>query len=401
VAPQREWFEKDYYAVLGVPEGSTDKELARAYKKLAKQYHPDANQGNKDAEERFKEISAAYDVLGDSDKRKEYDEVRRMVASGVGPGGGGFGPGGFGGGQTFHFETDGDGGFFSDLLGGMFGGGTAGGRRTRRGSSAFGPHRGQDLETDLHLSFDDAVTGVTSTVRFRSDAVCSTCHGNGAAPGTSPETCPQCHGTGTIAVDQGPFSFSQVCPTCGGRGQVIPSPCPTCHGRGVEVRDREVKVRIPTGVSDAQRIRVKGRGGAGANGGPPGDLYVVVHVDSHPIFGRSGKDLTLRVPVTFAEAALGANVRVPTLDGQVTVRIPPGTPSGKTLRVRGKGVGSSNGKAGGDLLVTVDVQVPAELNEEQRAAVDSLAQVLDPNPRARLFAHSGRSDKDDGATDGS
>jgi molecular chaperone DnaJ len=405
MAPQREWFEKDYYAVLGVPEGSTDKDLARAYKKLAKQYHPDANQGNKDAEERFKEISAAYDVLGDAEKRKEYDEVRRMVASGVGPGGG-FGPGGFGGSQTFHFETDGDGGFFSDLLGGMFGGGAAGGRRTRRGGGAFGPHRGQDLETDLHLAFDDAVKGVTSTVRFRSDAVCSTCHGNGAAPGTSPETCPQCHGAGTIAVDQGPFSFSQVCPTCGGRGQVIPTPCPTCHGRGVEVRDREVKVRIPTGVSDGQRIRVKGRGGAGANGGPPGDLYVVVHVDPHPVFGRSGKDLTLRVPVTFAEAALGANVRVPTLDGQVTVRIPPGTPSGKTLRVRGKGVGSANGRTGGDLLVTVDVQVPAELNDEQRAAVDSLAQVLDPNPRVSLFAHASRTQPDgndtgDGATDGS
>ncbi|MGH8976941.1 MAG: molecular chaperone DnaJ [Acidimicrobiia bacterium] len=384
MAAQREWFEKNYYDVLGVPEGSTDKELARAYKKLAKQYHPDANQGDKQAEERFKEVSAAYDVLGDAEKRKEYDEVRRMVASGAGPRGG-FGPGGFGGGQNFHFETDGDGGFLNDLLGGMFGGG--GGRRSRRGGSAGGPQRGQDLETELFLSFDDAVKGVTSTVRFRSDAVCHTCHGNGAAPGTSPETCPQCHGAGTIAVDQGPFSFSQVCPTCGGRGQVIPTPCPTCHGRGVEVRDREVKVRVPTGVADGQRIRVKGRGGAGASGGPSGDLYVVVHVQPHPLFGRNGSDLTLHVPVTFAEAALGADVRVPTLDGQVTVRIPAGTPSGKVMRVRGKGV--ANGKGSGDLLVTVDVQVPGELNDEQRAAVDNLAQVLDPDPRAALFAHAG------------
>ena len=262
MAAQREWFEKDYYDVLGVPEGSTDKELARAYKKLAKQYHPDANHGDKDAEERFKEISAAYDVLGDATKRKEYDEVRRMVASGAGPRGG-FGPGGpggfGGGGQTFRFETDGDGGFLNDLLGGMFGGGAGGGRRGRRGGGgATAPQRGQDLETELFLSFDDAVKGVTSTVRFRSDAVCHTCHGNGAAPGTSPETCPQCHGSGSIAVDQGPFSFSQVCPTCGGRGQVIPTPCPTCHGRGVEVRDREVKVRVPVGVADGQRIRVQG-----------------------------------------------------------------------------------------------------------------------------------------------
>lgn len=383
MAPQREWFEKDYYAVLGVPEGVSEKDLSKAYKKLAKQYHPDANQGNKDAEERFKEISAAYDVLGDKEKRAEYDEVRRMVASGVGPGGfGGFGggPGGFGdGGQTFHFDT---GGGFSDLLGNLFGGA---GRRGRRAPT--GPQRGQDLETELHLAFDDAVTGITSTVRFRADAVCSTCQGSGAAPGTMPETCYECHGTGSIAVDQGPFSFSQVCPVCGGRGQLIPTPCPTCHGRGVEVRAREVKVRIPAGVNDGQRIRVKGRGGAGANGGPPGDLYVVVHVRPHSLFGRTGKDLTLRLPVTYAEVALGADVKVPTLDGQVTVRIPPGTPAGKVLRVRGRGVAPENGKGGGDLLVTVDVQVPAELKPEQREAVEALAQTLDEDPRAALFAH--------------
>jgi molecular chaperone DnaJ len=416
MAAQREWFEKNYYDVLGTPENASDKDLARAYKKLAKQFHPDANQGDKAAEERFKEISAAYDVLGDADKRKEYDEVRRMVASGVGPGGGGFGPGGFdpsgfGGGQTFHFETGDDGGFISDLLGGMFGGGaSAGGRRGRRNRGATGPQRGQDLETELYLSFDDAVRGVTSTVRFRSDAVCHTCHGNGAAPGTSPEICPQCHGAGTIAVDQGPFSFSQVCPTCGGRGQVIPTPCPTCKGRGVEVRDRDVKVRIPAGVADGQRIRVKGRGGAGANGGPAGDLYVIVHVAAHPLFGRNGNDLMLRLPVTFPEATLGANVKVPTLDGQVTVKVPAGTPSGKVLRVRGKGIHangkSSGGKGGGDLLVTIDVQVPTALNDEQREAVEALTKVLDEYPRASMFADADAgagsdSDSGEGATDGS
>jgi molecular chaperone DnaJ len=379
VAAQREWFEKDYYSVLGVPQGATDKDISRAYKKLAKQYHPDANSGNKDAEERFKEISAAYDVLGDATKRAEYDDVRRMVASGVGPGGyGGFGPGGGGDGQTFNFE-----GNLGDL-GGLFGN-LFSGRRQRRGST--GPQRGQDLETELHLSFGDAVSGATSSVRFRADATCSTCAGSGAAPGSTPETCPECHGSGSIAVDQGPFSFSQVCPNCGGRGQVIPKPCPTCKGRGVEVRAREVKVRVPAGVADGQRIRVKGRGAAGANGGPPGDLYVVVHVRAHPLFGRSGNDLTLRLPVTFPEAVLGADVKVPTLDGQVTMRIPPGTPSGKVMRVRGHGMHGDHDKTG-DLIVTVEVQMPVNLNGEQRETIETLAKVLDEDPRAALFTQA-------------
>jgi molecular chaperone DnaJ len=384
VAAQREWFEKDYYKVLGVEQSASEKDISRAYKKLAKQYHPDANQGNKDAEERFKEVSAAYDVVGDKEKRVEYDEVRRMVASGVGPGGaGGFGPGT--GGQTFNFE-----GNIGDL-GGLFGNLFGGGRRGRRAQS--GPQRGADLETELHLSFEDAAQGVTSTVRFRADATCSTCAGSGAAPGTMPETCPECHGSGSIAVDQGPFSFSQVCPRCGGRGQVIPQPCPTCHGRGVEVRAREVKVRVPTGVADGQRIRVKGRGAAGANGGPPGDLYVIVHVRPHALFGRDGDNLTLRLPVTYAEAALGADVKVPTLDGPVTVRIPPGTPSGKALRVRGKGAGGK-----GDLIVSVDVQVPINLNASQRDAVENLGKVLDADPRAGMFdAPTQNRRRDDGA----
>jgi molecular chaperone DnaJ len=312
-----------------------------------------------------------------------------MVASGVGPGG--FAPGGgYGDGQGYQFDMDfgsGGGAGFSDLLGNLLGNRGARGRR-----ASHAPQRGQDLETELHLSFEDAVRGVTSTVRFTADATCHTCHGSGAAPGTSPETCPQCHGSGSIAVDQGPFSFSQVCPTCGGRGQVIPTPCPTCRGRGVEVRAREVKVRVPAGVNDGQRIRVKGRGGAGANGGPAGDLFVVVGVGSHPLFGRNGKDLTIRLPVTFAEASLGADVKVPTLDGQVTMRIAPGTPSGKVLRVRGQGVpgdAEKNGKTGGDLRVTIDVVVPNELDDRQREAVEALAAVFDTDPRAALFpAHA-------------
>ena len=232
------------------------------------------------------------------------------------------------------------------------------------------------------------MNGITTPFASVPTRCAHTCHGNGAAPGTSPETCPQCHGSGTIAVDQGPFSFSQVCPTCGGRGHVIPRPCPTCHGRGVEVRDRDVKVRIPAGVADGSASASRARGGAGANGGPAGDLYVIVHVQPHALFGRNGNDLTLQVPVTFAEATLGANVKVPTLDGQVTVRVPPGTPSGKVMRVRGKGSPTATARAAGDLLVTVDVQVPTELDDEQRAAIESLTQV--PRRPTRVRRCSGR-----------
>lgn len=376
MAPQREWFEKDYYEVLGVPQGATDKEISRAYKQLAKRYHPDANPGDATAEDRFKEASAAYDVLGDAEKRKEYDEVRRMVAAGVGPGGFGAGPGGggFGGpGATFDFEGAG----LGDLLGGLFG-------RGRRGGRGAGPRRGGDLETELHLDFLDAVHGVTSTVRFTADALCGTCGGSGARPGTTPEVCPQCRGTGSVAVDQGPFSFSQVCDRCGGSGRIVRDPCPTCHGQGTEVRPREVKVRVPAGVADGQRIRVKGRGTPGANGGPAGDLYVVVHVRAHPVFGRDGNDLTLKLPVTFAEASLGTEVKVPTLDEPVTVRIPPGTPAGKRLRVRGRGIAPARG-ARGNLIVSVDIVVPTELDGGQRDAVEALADAFPGDPRADLW----------------
>ena len=389
MAPQREWFEKDYYAVLGLQKGATEKEITRAYRKLAKQHHPDANAGNKEAEEKFKDISAAYDVLGDAAKRKEYDEVRDMVASGANPfagaGAGGFGGfggpgGGFGDGSGVRFET-GDMGGLGDLLGNIFGG------RGRRGSAGrqpgAGPRRGGDLEAEVHLSFEDAVRGATIAVQLTGAAPCHTCGGTGAAPGTVPRDCPQCNGVGTLAVDQGPFSFSQICPRCGGSGRVVDKPCPTCGGGGAEMRTREVKVRIPVGVADGQRVRVKGKGTPGSNGGPPGDLYVTVHVAPHPLFGRKGDDLSLRVPVTFSEAALGAEVKVPTLDGSVTVRIPPGTASAKTLRVRGRGMPKAGGGAG-DLLVTVDVAVPQSLSDEQRQAVQALAATEPANPRAHL-----------------
>jgi molecular chaperone DnaJ len=366
VAPQREWFEKDYYRVLGVAETASAKEIKSAFRKLSREYHPDTNSGA-GAEERFKEISAAYDVIGDAERRKEYDEVRRL-----GPAAAGF-PGGGGG---FSFQE----GDLGDLLGGLFnrqGGGIRGGRRG-------GPHRGQDLETELHLTFDDAVSGVTTTVHLTSDAACSTCHGSGAKPGTAPRVCANCGGRGVTSDNQGLFSFSSPCQVCGGRGSTIDDPCPTCRGSGVERRPREVKVRIPAGVDDGQRIRLKGRGGPGANGGPAGDLFVVVRVSGHPVFRRRGKDLTVTVPITFPEATLGADVRVPTLNGDpVTVRVPPGTKSGKTFRVKGRGVTTSS--TAGDLLVTVEVAVPSELSAAERKAVEALQAASNGvSPRAHL-----------------
>jgi molecular chaperone DnaJ len=384
MAPQREWFEKDYYSALGVAKDASEKEITRAYRKLAKQYHPDANPGDQQAEERFKEISAAHDVLGDAEKRKEYDQVREMVASGVGPGG----PGGFGGGfpgggyQNIRVEDLGDLGDLGGLFGNLIG---AGGRGRRgRNQGPVGPQRGHDIETELHLDFLDAVHGITTSVNITSEAPCHVCNGTGAKPGTFPERCSTCGGSGSVAVDQGPFSFSEVCPTCGGRGSIVKDRCKNCKGRGIEVRPRTVKVRIPAGVDDGQRIRVKGRGTPGLDGGPPGDLYVVVHVAPHPIFARNGKwDLTVKVPITFAEAALGAQVKVPTLEAPVTVKVPPGTQTGKTVRVRGRGIPRASGDPGA-LLVTFDVVVPHELDDDARAAVEQLAAALPGNPREHL-----------------
>ena len=365
MAPQREWFEKDYYKTLGVSNTATAKEITSAYRKLAKKNHPDANPGK---EETFKEISAAYDVLGDADRRKEYDEVRAM-----GPMAGGLGGNFGGGGTTFRVDDLGD---LGDLFGGLFGRG-----RRSGGGGGTGPQRGTDVDAELHLSFEDAVKGITTSVNVTTDVRCHTCHGSGAAPGTQPMTCPQCHGTGTLQDNQGLFSLSQICPRCSGRGTIVGTPCPTCHGTGNERRNRSVKVRIPPGVEDGQRIRVKGRGSAGRNGGPSGDLYVVVRVDHHGVFGRRGRNLTLTQPVSFAEAALGTTLTVPTLDEPVTLRIPPGTPSGRTFRVKGRGVPAGKRHGNGDLLVTVEVAVPAKLSAEQRAAIEQLTEVLDPPAR--------------------
>ncbi|HEX9530254.1 MAG TPA: molecular chaperone DnaJ [Acidimicrobiales bacterium] len=368
MAPQREWFEKDYYQVLGVSGTATEKEITRAYRKLAKQYHPDANPGSED---RFKDISAAYDVLGDPARRKEYDEVRRLGPAGGMFGGGG--PGGDGAGPFTNVRVE----DLSDLLGGMF----RGGGRTRTRSTS-GPRRGEDLEAELYLSFEDAIDGVTTTINVVSEVACATCHGTGAAPGTSPVICSQCGGRGVTADNQGMFSFSSPCRACAGTGMRVETPCPTCQGTGNTRRPRQVKTKIQPGVEDGKRLRLKARGGSGHNGGPPGDLYVTVHVGRHDLFGRRGKDLLVAVPITFAEAALGATVTVPTLDKPVKVKIPPGTRSGRTFRVRGHGV--PDPKGAGDLLATVEVAVPQHLSDAERKAIEDLRAASDGSPRSHL-----------------
>ncbi|HEY5155256.1 MAG TPA: molecular chaperone DnaJ [Acidimicrobiales bacterium] len=375
MAAQREWFEKNYYQVLGVAESATPKEITKAYRKLARELHPDANPDNPAAEERFKDVSAAYDVVGDEERRKEYDEVRR-----AGPMGG-FGGGRPGGGPAGDYASSYTSADLNDLFGGLFNrGGRRGGAGAGRGP---GPQRGDDLEADIHLSFLDAVRGMETSINLVSEAACTTCHGSGAQPGTAPTTCPSCSGRGVIDDNQGFFSFSAPCQTCAGRGTVVSEPCPTCHGSGAERRPRQVKVRIPAGVSDGQRIRIKGRGGPGRNGGPPGDLYVSAQVTADQIFGRDGRNLTVVVPVTFPEAVLGTKLKVPTLDGApVTLKLPAGTSSGRVFRVKGRGVESKKGT--GDLLVTVEVAVPAKLTAEERKAVEALAAASTDSPRAHL-----------------
>jgi molecular chaperone DnaJ len=377
----RDYVEKDYYAALGVPKDAPAAEIKKAYRKLARKYHPDANAGDAKAEEKFKEISEAYDVLSDATKRKEYDEARTMFA------GGGFRmpPPGGGGNVTFDlgdlFGGGGAGGGLGDILGGLFGG---------RGRTSA-PRRGADVEAEVTLSFDDATAGVTVPLTISGPHTCPTCRGSGAKPGTATRVCPRCSGTGMASTNQGGFAFAEPCRDCRGRGLLVDDPCATCHGSGEAITSRTLRARIPAGVADGQRIRLKGKGEAGERGGPSGDLLVTVHVGEHKIFGRKGDNLTLTLPVTFPEAALGATVKVPTLDGgTVSVKIPAGTASGRVLRVRGKGVARRDGTKG-DLLVRVEVTVPTHLGDDAKQALEAYAAAQPDNPRAYLdSAHSAR-----------
>jgi molecular chaperone DnaJ len=381
----RDWIEKDFYRELGVSSDASADEIKKSYRKLARELHPDANPGDPKAEARFKSVSEAYGVLSDPAKRKEYDEARSLFGSGGLRGGNGFGgaggAGGFDLGDLFGGGQNPSGGF-GDLLGGLFGrragGATTGATRTRRG---------QDVETDIRIDFAEAVHGVTVPLRLSSPATCETCHGSGAKPGTSPRTCPTCGGAGLITRSQGAFAFSEPCADCRGTGRIIDNPCPDCGGTGTNSKIRSLTVRIPAGVDDGQRIRVAGKGEAGANNGPAGDLYVRVHVNPHSLFGRAGDDLTLTVPVTFPELALGTTLTVPTLDdggGRVTLKVTPGTPTGRTLRVRGRGIRKRDGHAG-DLLVTLQVAVPSKLDDKARKALTAYAEATaEHDPRAEL-----------------
>lgn len=382
----KDFVEKDYYKVLGVPKDATEAEIKKAYRKLAREFHPDANKGDTAAETRFKEISEANDVLGDPKKRKEYDEARALF------GNGGFRPGPGGAGGTFNFDlgdlfggqggTGGAGGFgggLGDVFGGLFNRGGAAGARTQ-------PRRGQDVESEVRLSFTEAVDGATVPLRMSSQQPCRACSGTGDKHGT-PRVCPTCVGTGQVSRGSGGgFSLTDPCVDCKGRGLIAQDPCDVCHGSGRAKSSRTMQVRIPAGVSDGQRIRLRGKGAPGERGGPAGDLYVVVHVGEHPVFGRKGDNLTVTVPVSYPEAALGGEIRVPTLGGPpVTLKIPPGTPNGRTMRARGKGAVRKDGTRG-DLLVTVEVAVPKELDGEAREALEAYRRATaGEDPRADLF----------------
>jgi len=377
---QREWVEKDFYKELGVSSDASADEVKRVARKLQAQYHPDRNPGDKAAEERYKAVSEAKSVLTDEAKRKEYDETRRLFANGGGFGRGRFGGGGGGGNFGGGFGTDGvefnlndlfdaagqnGGANIGDLFGGLFGRGAQQPRPSR-------PRRGNDLETETELSFLEATKGVEMPLRLTSPAPCTNCHGSGARPGTSPKVCPNCNGSGVVSRNQGAFGFSEPCTECRGSGSIIEHPCQECKGTGVTTRTRTINVRIPPGVEDGKRVRLAGQGEAGLRGAPSGDLYVTVHVRPDKVFGRDGDDLTVSVPVSFHELALGTTLLVPTLEGKVGVRVPKGTSDGRILRVRGRGVPKRSGDHG-DLLVTVKVAVPPDVEGEAAEALEAYA----------------------------
>jgi molecular chaperone DnaJ len=366
---------RDFYEVLGVAKSAGQDDIKKAYRELARKWHPDRNPDDKDAEERFKEIQQAYDVLSDPEKRKEYDAGGRFAGFGAGgfPGGAeGFRPGG-------GFASD-----LGDIFSSFFGRGRQQGPR---------PQRGRDLETEVRLSFDQAMHGAQIAVSVPTTGECATCHGSGAKPGTSPRTCPRCEGTGIDAQSQGLFSISQPCPECGGQGTIIDDPCPTCSGSGITEETKRYRVNVPAGVHDGSRIRLAGKGEAGYRGGPRGDLYVTTRVAPSPVFKqRPDNNLEVELPVTVAEAIQGADVEVPTLNGSKTIRIAPGTQHGSVQRLRGEGPPRTSGSGHGDIYYRVQIDVPKELTDEQREAVEQLGRALNgQNPRASLLGEAARS----------
>ena len=374
---------RDYYEVLGVSKGATDDEIKKSYRKLAKQYHPDLNPGDKAAEARFKEVNEAYEILSDKEKRARYDQFGH---AGVDPNfnpGGGFG-GGFGG-FTDMGDID-----LGDLFGSFFGGGFGGGGSSRRN----GPQKGETIRTGVAISFEEAAFGCEKEVTVSRTEQCDVCHGTGCAPGTTAEVCPDCHGSGTVRIQRGGGGFSfattTTCPKCRGAGKIIHQPCKTCNGAGSVRRQKKLAVTIPAGIDNGQAVSLRGQGGAGKNGGPAGDLLIAVTVRPHPTFRREGTSVYMDQPVSFVQAALGAELEIPTIDGTVKYTMPEGTQSGTTFRLRGKGIPGLNGRGRGDQYVTVKVQVPTGLSRAQKDALKAFGTTMgetapETDPLKNLF----------------
>jgi molecular chaperone DnaJ len=364
---------RDYYEVLGLNRDADEGQIKKAYRKLAMQYHPDRNPDNKDAEDKFKEVKEAYEVLSDEQKKAAYD---RYGHAGVDPSAGmGGGAGGFAGGGNFDF-----GGIFDEIFGGNRGGG--GGRSN--------VYRGADLRYNLEISLEEAARGSEKTIRIPAIEECKTCHGSGAKPGTQPKTCPQCGGAGQVRIQQGFFSIQQTCPKCHGSGRIIPDPCRDCGGAGRVKTQKTLEVKIPAGIDEGMRLRHAGQGEPGVNGGPSGDLYVEIHIRPHPVFQREHDDLHCEMPISFATAALGGEIEIPTLESMACIKIPPETQSGKIFRLRGKGIKNVRSHSYGDLLCHVIVETPVNLTDRQRELLrefDDLAKdnAEHHNPKAKSW----------------
>ena len=358
---------RDYYEVLGISKGASEDEIKRAYKKMARKYHPDLNPGNKEAEEKFKEVNEAYEVLSDANKKARYDQYGHAgVDPNFGAGGGGF-DGGF------------DFGDLGDIFGSFFGGGFGGGRRTNPNA----PQRGESIRMSLTISFEEAAFGCQKEVTVDRMEECGTCHGSGCATGTTPEICPDCHGTGQVQIRRqtpmGVFATTSACAKCGGKGKIIHQPCPDCRGSGAVRRRKTIQASIPAGIDNGQTISIRGQGHAGKNGGPAGDLLITITVRPHEIFRREGTSVLCDAPITFAQAVLGAELEIPTIDGKVKYELPEGTQSGTTFRLKGKGIPAINGRGRGDQYVTVYIETPRNLNREQKEALKKFAESVGDN----------------------
>ena len=365
---------RDYYEVLGVSKGASDDEIKKAYRKLAKQYHPDLNPGDKTAEAKFKEVNEAYEVLSDKDKRAKYDQFGH---AGVDPNFGAGAGGPFGGFSGADFGDIDLGDIFGSFFGGGFGGGSSSSRRN-------GPMKGDTLRAGVTITFEEAAFGCEKEIILNREESCDTCHGTGCEPGTTAEICPNCRGTGTVRIQRGggafTFATTTTCPKCGGTGKIIHQPCKTCNGSGSVRKQRKITVKIPAGIDNGQAVSLRGQGGAGRNGGPAGDLIISVTVRPHAFFKRDGTSVYMEQPVSFLQATLGAELEIPTIDGKVKWNLPEGTQPGTTFRLRGKGIPSINGRGRGDQFVTVQVQVPRNLNREQKEALHAYGQAMGEIP---------------------